>query len=451
MHDFMYACAYYPDYLDWFCREAEKEAQYQTKRLAHHPCMAIWTGNNEIHESYTDWFTKETDPEYYYGFKIFNHIQPRAVHNNSPLIPYAPCSPFFGKNANDPTAGDVHAWGLMGKLQNPNNEPMNFEDMGKRPFRFDVFDELAKRIRFSSEYGSVGPTLRSSIERYHAGEPVSKTSASWINHETMMGMFALENMVIGGIRSSLAPVEDTDFDGYLLYGGIFEGILYKETMEAMRRVEQCSGTLIWMYDEAWPQTYSSTVDYYGSRKIAFYFLKRAFATKKFIIRVFDGKGSIVGLNETPRDLSVSIEYGYMSFDGKKANTKTAKVDLKRHSFNELPGFDAPGDLQKGFYYLTAGDQDFDAVTSLRAPYRTYDFAPFKAEIVSAKADGKDYLVTVKAETYVPFARLVCEDDRTRLSDNFMELIPGAEKTVRIANYGKKPELQLVPVAKSTAQ
>ena len=60
MHDFMYACAFYPDHKNDFLFEAEREAEYQTKRLAHYPCMAIWTGNNEIAESYTDWFPART-------------------------------------------------------------------------------------------------------------------------------------------------------------------------------------------------------------------------------------------------------------------------------------------------------------------------------------------------------------------------------------------------------
>ncbi|HCP51099.1 MAG TPA: hypothetical protein DIT79_01625, partial [Ruminococcaceae bacterium] len=93
MHDFMYACAFYPDHKNDFLFEAEREAEYQTKRLAHYPCMAIWTGNNEIAESYTDWFPAPIKPERFYGEKIFNYIQPRAVHRNSPLVPYMPSSP----------------------------------------------------------------------------------------------------------------------------------------------------------------------------------------------------------------------------------------------------------------------------------------------------------------------------------------------------------------------
>jgi beta-mannosidase len=445
MHDFMYACAYYPDYLDWFCREAEKEAQYQTKRLAHHPCMAIWTGNNEIHESYTDWFTPETNPEYYYGYKIFNHIQPRAVHNNSPLIPYAPSSPFFGSRANDPFAGDIHAWGLMRKLQNPENKPLTFEDFGKLPVRFDIYDQAADQMRFSSEYGFHGPLMKSSVLRYHAGEPLSMESKSWDAHETMM--FPKYKIIISTAKKILGEFDDKEIDNYLLYGGLAHGIQYREMMEAMRRREHCSGGLIWMYNDAWPECGWTTVDYYGTRKIAFYFLKRSFALKKIIIRVFDGKGSLVVLNETPEDISIKLEYGYMSFDGKALEVKNLKLDIKKHSFNTLPEFDAPGDLKKGFYFAKADDNDLDPATSIRAPYLSYDFAAFKASILSAWQEGADYMVTLKSETYIPFAQLITDDDRVKMSDNYFELVPGIEKTVRIYNYGKKPELRLVKIVR----
>jgi hypothetical protein len=57
------------------------------------------------------------------------------------------------------------------------------------------------------------------------------------------------------------------------------------------------------------------------------------------------------------------------------------------------------------------------------------------------------VVTIKAETYVPAAQLVCPDDRARMSDNFFELLPGIEKTVRIADCGEEPELRLVQIVK----
>jgi beta-mannosidase len=442
MHDFMYACAYYPDYNDAFMYEAEKEAQYQTRRLAHHACMAVWTGNNEVHESYTDWFSAETNPVYFYGYKIFNYTQAKAVRDNSPCIPYMPSSPFFGKTANDPFAGDVHAWKIIDKLQNPEKLPR--EQIMDKPRDFIIFDKLAELARFSSEYGFHGPLQRSSVERHHAGEPVSFDSVSWKHHEGGAMRSLKETYLKKQVSHHLVPAETLDEDGYLLYAGLMHGINYRELMEALRRREHTSGGLIWMYNDCWPETGWTTVDYYLTRKIAFYFLKRAFSPKKFIIRVFDGRASIVALNETPEDLEVNVEYGYMSFEGKTSGVKTVSLSMKKHSFNELPAFAAPGDLVNGFYFARAtGNADIAPATSLRGNYRDYKFADFKAAIVSEKPDGDDYLVTLKSETYIPFVQLVCDDDRTRLSDNYFELIPGSEKTVRIHHYGKTPELRLI--------
>jgi beta-mannosidase len=444
MHDFMYACAYYPDYLDAFLYEAEREARYQARRLAHHACMAIWTGNNEIHESYTDWFSPETDPAYYYGYKIFNYIQPQAVRDHAPLIPYMPCSPFFGKTANDPAAGDVHAWKLIDRLVNPERKPLH-EMMGK-PRSYETLDQLAALVRFSSEYGYHGPLMRSSVERHHAGEPVSFNSVSWKHHEGIPGFFYKETFLKQQVGHNLVPPETLDEDGYLLYAGILQGINYREFMEALRRQEHSSGGLIWMYNDCWPETGWTTVDYYLTRKISFYFLKRAFAPRKLIIRVFEGMAHITVLNESPEELSLTLEYGYQSFDGQIAELQSRVLSLGKHSFTALPPFAAPSNLKEGFYFVRApGCQDFDTATSLRGRYRAYRFPSFKAAILSSEREGEDLLVTVKAETYVPVACLVCDDDRTHLSDNFFELIPGEEKRIRVYGASAVPRLHLVKI------
>jgi beta-mannosidase len=45
--DFMFACAMYPENNPRFVEEVEAEARYQVRRLRHHPCLALWCGNNE--------------------------------------------------------------------------------------------------------------------------------------------------------------------------------------------------------------------------------------------------------------------------------------------------------------------------------------------------------------------------------------------------------------------
>lgn len=53
-HDFMFGCACYPDHLEAFRLECEREMEFQTRRLRNHPCMALFCGNNENHQIF-DW------------------------------------------------------------------------------------------------------------------------------------------------------------------------------------------------------------------------------------------------------------------------------------------------------------------------------------------------------------------------------------------------------------
>ena len=56
IQEFMFACAMYPTdkaFLD----SVDKEVAYQVKRLMHHPCIVLWSGNNENEEALvTAWY-----------------------------------------------------------------------------------------------------------------------------------------------------------------------------------------------------------------------------------------------------------------------------------------------------------------------------------------------------------------------------------------------------------
>lgn len=262
MHDFMYACAFYPDQKDSFLYEAEREAEYQTKRLAHYPCMAVWTGNNEIAESYTDWFPGMLQPERYWGDQIFNYIQPRAVQHNSPLIPYMPSTPYFGERSNTTEEGDVHAWTYFGR---------DSKTRFKFSYELEAFDRFP--ARFSSEYGFFGAQMESTVRRYLDGEEMSFNNPSWKHH----GEFERKRGAIDGvINRHLTEFSTLDERSYLLYSGIMQGLLYAEMAEAIRQKSYGAGDLIWMYNDCWPETGWTIIDYYLTRKGFVLLLKTRF-------------------------------------------------------------------------------------------------------------------------------------------------------------------------------
>jgi beta-mannosidase len=418
MQDFMYACAFYPDNLPWFMHEAALEAEYQTKRLGAQACLALWTGNNEVHESFTDWFPGETAPQHLSGAKIFNYLLPDIVRKNTPMVPYMPSSPFYGNRANDLFSGDSHVWSWM---RPPQETGFAFT------YELEAFDRLAAKVRFSSEYGFYGALKPSSVTKFFDGEEIQYENEIWRHHGEHEGK---KRLIREAINRHLTDAADLDKDAYLLYCGIMQGILYEEMTTALRSQGHCSGQLIWMYNDCWPETGWTVIDSYTTRKNSFYFLKRAFALKKLIIRVKEGALRISCVNDSPEILSVDLVYGYMDFAGHVTETRVHFLQLPAFSREDFTAQRGAEDLTKGFYFVKeVSGCGFDPAISLRGYYRAVVFP--KAEIRVAREEkwqGGTKLVVV-SDQFVPVAHVRTPDDTTRLSDNYFFLLPKEEKEI----------------------
>jgi beta-mannosidase len=419
MQDFMYACAFYPDYLNWFMHEAHLEADYQTKRLASFACLAVWTGNNEVHEAYTDWFRGPLASDTYYGTKIFNYLLPEVVKKNSPLIHYMPSSPFYGNKANDMFSGDCHMWAWTRK---PNETGFDFM------YELEAFDRQASKVRFSSEYGFYGTLKRSSIERFYDGEEIALCNDIWTHHGEQKGKRAL---ILNALERHMVDTTNINEEEYLLYSGIMQGVLYDELTLALRRMPHCSGQLIWMYNDCWPETGWTVIDYYLTRKSSFYFMKRSCRTNISIVRAIDGNVSIVTLNESPVAEEMKAEYGYMDFYGNKSHTQQCVIKVGAHDRHCVNEFTVEGDLTKGFYYVLT-DNDFS--TSLRGYFRNFDFPEAKIEIVKKEVSQGKMNITLRSNAFAPVVNVKLDDDRVHLSDNYFQMLPNVDKEVTIDGY-----------------
>ncbi|MCC7205950.1 MAG: beta-mannosidase, partial [Anaerolineae bacterium] len=105
-HDFMFACAPYPDHLESFRALVEREADYQTKRLQRHACIALWCGSNENNWGFRDWWSDRTQR----GAHLYNYLLPSVVQRNCPEVPYWNGSPYGGDAPNSSEVGDQHYW-----------------------------------------------------------------------------------------------------------------------------------------------------------------------------------------------------------------------------------------------------------------------------------------------------------------------------------------------------
>lgn len=435
MQDFMYSCAYYPDHLEWFRQEAALEAEYQTKRLAHFACMAVWTGNNEIAESWTDWWCGELHSGYDYGKRIFHYIQPKIVMANSPKIPYMASTPYFGsftenvkrgkvggmsdisrwgKRANNPLCGDVHAWNYF--LNDPDTRYTE-ETI------FETFDRFP--ARFLSEYGFYGPLTRASMERATGSQKLSFDDPAWRFHGEKPEK---HQMILQAVEAMFKDTKQLSVEEYLLYGGITQGILYAYLADAMRIKEWGSGFLIWMFNDAWPEMGWTVIDYYLVRKISYYYLKRAFSSNRMILRTTDGESVLTVINETDQKWKKEIRYGAMTFDGKKKREKRMTAELEPHQrmrFSLGSGLQAEGD----FVYAWAGDEEIEPCTDLLPYYRRYRLPHAQVEILSREAYGEGMKILVKARNFIPCVYLTDREASRKFSDNYFTMLPGEVRAV----------------------
>ena len=151
-------------------------------------------------------------------------------------------------------------------------------------------DEMQKRItpeefdkvtaKFVSEYGYVGPLKKSSIKKYHKEAHLDISSEIWQHHNNTFE----KDTVAAGIKYHYTDPEKLDIDSYLLYAGLCQGLMYSYSLEAFRYKKECSGGLFWMYNDCWGETGWTIIDYYLTRKISYYFVKRAFVFGKYKIK-----------------------------------------------------------------------------------------------------------------------------------------------------------------------
>ena len=261
--DLMFACAAFPDHLEWFRQECAAEIEHQAKRLRNHPCLVLWSGNNEIHSAFDGWWEGSDELFPNGGMQVWNHIAPKLLHHLTPNIPYWNSSPYGGLRPGDPGSGDVHHWG----------ECMMSPFMANR-ISPTAFDQVT--AKFVSEYGYVGPCRLSSIEKYHGDVPVLRDGPVWREHNNTFE----KHTVLAGIRKHYLDPDNLDMMAYLLYAGLCQGLMYGYSLEALRAKPHCAGAIYWMYNDTWGETGWTTIDYYLQRKVSFPFVRRAFAPVK---------------------------------------------------------------------------------------------------------------------------------------------------------------------------
>ena len=411
-HDFMYACSVYPEYEEWFMEESYKEADYQTKRLRNHPCIALWCGNNEMHWIYGEEAAYKLSPGEMKAslHKIYNYMLPEIVNKNIEDNIYWNSSPYGGFEASTEQMGDNHIW-----PSHRNEKPVLAA--------YSTYDDTD--TKFMSEYGYIGPCKIESITEYCDTNSIDYEKDEYKYHSHYFEKTYEGGMVAKGIKQQYGVDKKLSLENYLLLGGMAQGKLLEYSLEAYRSHLDCSGALLWMYNDAWGEEGWTTIDYYLNRKISYHYVRRALAPLKLIMKVKGQEVHVIGINETDQDKVIVAEIGFVSFNGKRETTEV-ELSLDKRSREVILRIPYVKRVDEGLYFVRpTHNREIDK--AILVDYYQHEIPKVNGEL--SFEIMKDKTITIKSSGYAHGAHFNLPA-HTHLSDEYFDMLPGEVRELK---------------------
>ena len=418
--DLMFACTAVPNDKAFF-ENIKEEIRQNLRRIRHHACIGVISGNNEIEEEVM-WWKKEEKKTY---LKVFENIIPKIIKAECPEISFVTSSPSSHggfKNPTDENVGDSHYWMVW---------------HGNLPFT-----EYRKHFfRFLSEFGFQSfPTMKT-IEEFTLPEDRNPFSA-------VMELHQRNASANGKILNYLSQtyLYPTDFETLVYASQLLQAEAIKYGVEHLRRNRgRCMGALYWQLNDCWPVASWASVDGYGRYKALHYEAKRFFepihisceetgeySTRKDITdeRYFgyETKAKLFVCNETLQDVKGKVAWKLCSADGTILKSGESELAVKALSFASLDEIDfCKTDTRNNYlsFSYTVDGKMVSFGTVLFTKPKHFRFVDPK---LSLSVNGDE--ITVKADAYAKYVFIDNNVGDLVLEDNFFDMDKG-EKTVKV--------------------
>jgi beta-mannosidase len=409
--DFLFACAAYPEE-EPFAAEVAAEAAEQVVRLAAHPSLIWWCGNNENIWGWHDWGWRERLGDLTWGAGYYHEVLPRIVSTLDPTRPYWPGSPWSGaddRHPNDPAHGTMHIWDVWNRL--------------------DYTTYRDYRPRFVAEFGYQGPPAYATLRRAISDDPLAPDSPGMRHHQKAADGDA---KLRRGLDAHFRPPRDFDDWHYLTQVNQARAVaLGIEHFRSLR--PHCRGAIMWQLNDCWPVTSWAAVDGDGRRKPLWHALRRVYADRLLTFQPRDGAPALVAVNETAAPWRASVAVMRLGFDGQPAAKTTLPLDVPPRSGLTLPlPADLAGPDDPRAELLTADCDGAERAFWFFAPDRDLAYPPaaWDAEVV-------DDRVTVTARTILRDLTLFPDrlDPAASADTALVTLLPGESVTFAVTGAG----------------
>ena len=304
--DFALACGHYPDdeRLNKLVRE---EINHVVIEKRQHPSLAVWAGDNECDSFVVPYFQSgHKDGEPYANLnpnlnRLTRGVVQRQVRELDATRPYLPSSPYIDDVAYvRGFPSEDHIWG-----------PRDF-------FKGSYY--LNPRCHFASEIGYHGCPSPESIKKFIPKESLPKnsieeiyTNPDWLIHASGMEPKVDGNpyayrlpLMVSHVKRIFSDASD-ELELFARQSQVSQAEAKKFFIERFR-VEKWrkTGILWWNVIDGWPQVSDAIVDWYGTKKLAYGYIKRAQQSFSMICaEPISDTLDLVAVNDTQKAVTVS--------------------------------------------------------------------------------------------------------------------------------------------------
>ncbi len=428
--DLMFSCAIYDIHNPEFYANITQEVRENLTRIRHHACIGLICGNNEMEWGFEVWgfpHTKENRVEYIKQYEI---LFPQIVAEVCPYIDYWPASPSSGgffDEPNHPDRGDVHYWDVW-------HGRKNYTEFRKHHFRF------------LSEFGFQGfPNIKTIQSFTEAGDRniFSPVMEDHQRNDSENGNAKIFNFIADYYRYP------KDFESVVYVSQVSQGEALRYAVEHLRQNRgRCMGATYWQFNDNWPVTSWSSVDYYGRWKAMHYVAKRVFAGPLLSIREEGRKAQIHLSNETKTVLVGELTWKLLTLTGRVIKEGQKSVEVAPFHSSLLQDLDFTDDLAKTLvrgHYLSAtfkGPQNQILRSTVSfVPYKHLDLVDPKLSWVLEEPTPGSFSLSITAKAFAKFVEIDSQGFDVITSDNYFDLDPGETRILKFSTIKPLKSIQ----------
>jgi beta-mannosidase len=426
--DFMFANMDYPVDDPAFAANIEAEATYQLRRLARHPSVAVYCGNSEVEQQ----AAMLGMPRELWRNRFFAERLPALQEQYHPGACYVPSTPSGGVLPFHTASGLTHFYGVGAYLRSP-------REVRQADVKFTPECLGFANVPEPSTIDEVTGGALPAIHHPKWKERVPRDSGAGWDFDDVRDHYLKQFFGVDP-----AKLRSFDMPRYLQLGRVVTGEMMAQTFGEWRSGHShCHGALVWFYKDLWPGAGWGILDSLGQPKAAYYYLRRAWASRQITLtdEGLDGLHLHI-INETAQPLRGAVEVLLLKDAHIVAARQSVPCEIGPRDRRTLSADEILGAFYDVTYAYRFGPPKHDVVI---ATLFDHENKPISEACHFVQPREPDYLSDLKLDVKTNFdgrfGFLTLTSERFLQSvglnaagflpdDNYFHLSPGREKVVR---------------------